>query len=103
MGLPISSRNFHITVGAYPSKGISLENDPRYVAADGRPAGYPWNPNGSAANIAEICNAGGTILGLMPHPEDHLIPRQHPQFQRGQKGMLGLPLFENGIRYAANL
>jgi phosphoribosylformylglycinamidine synthase len=79
--------------------GVAL----RYVGADGRPAGYPWNPNGSVANIAGICNATGTILGLMPHPEDHLIPPQHPQFQRGQRGMLGLPLFENGVRYAGSL
>jgi phosphoribosylformylglycinamidine synthase len=27
------------------------------------------NPNGAARNIAGICNAGGNVLGLMPHPE----------------------------------
>jgi len=27
------------------------------------------NPNGSAGNIAGIVNAGGNVLGLMPHPE----------------------------------
>lgn len=27
------------------------------------------NPNGSLANIAGISNLGGTVLGLMPHPE----------------------------------
>lgn len=27
------------------------------------------NPNGSARNIAGICNAGRNVLGLMPHPE----------------------------------
>lgn len=27
------------------------------------------NPNGSAKNIAGICNAEGNILGMMPHPE----------------------------------
>lgn len=27
------------------------------------------NPNGSLANIAGIINAGGNVLGLMPHPE----------------------------------
>lgn len=27
------------------------------------------NPNGSAQNIAGICNARGNIFGLMPHPE----------------------------------
>jgi phosphoribosylformylglycinamidine synthase len=75
----------------------------RYVDVAGRPAEYPWNPNGSEANIAGICNPTGTIFGLMPHPEDHIIPQQHPQFHRGQRGLLGLPLFQNGIKYAANL
>jgi phosphoribosylformylglycinamidine synthase len=37
-----------------------------YVAADGRPAAYPANPNGSTAGIAGICNAQGNVLGLMP-------------------------------------
>ncbi len=27
------------------------------------------NPNGSARNIAGICNRGRNVLGLMPHPE----------------------------------
>jgi len=40
----------------------------RYVRADGErdPAA---NPNGSRDDIAGICDAGGRILGLMPHPE----------------------------------
>ncbi len=27
------------------------------------------NPNGSVSNIAGVCNEGGNVLGLMPHPE----------------------------------
>jgi phosphoribosylformylglycinamidine synthase len=27
------------------------------------------NPNGSAENIAGICNRARNVLGLMPHPE----------------------------------
>jgi phosphoribosylformylglycinamidine synthase subunit PurQ / glutaminase len=27
------------------------------------------NPNGSADGIAGVCNAGGNVVGLMPHPE----------------------------------
>ena len=38
----------------------------RYVSADGTADG---NPNGSAADIAGIFDAGRTILGMMPHPE----------------------------------
>jgi phosphoribosylformylglycinamidine synthase I len=43
----------------------------RYVTPDGERAdGDPqWNPNGAARAIAGICNAGGNVLGMMPHPE----------------------------------
>ena len=27
------------------------------------------NPNGSARDIAGVCNAAGNVVGLMPHPE----------------------------------
>lgn len=64
---------------------------------------YPHNPNGSVGAVAGICNPAGNVLGLMPHPEDHILPRQHPQAHRGPQGELGLPLFVNGVRYAANL
>jgi phosphoribosylformylglycinamidine synthase len=30
---------------------------------------FPVNPNGSAENIAGICNLEGNVLSLMPHPE----------------------------------
>lgn len=77
----------------------------RYVLEDGAPANgaYPANPNGSVADIAGICNPAGNVLGLMPHPEDHVIPQQHPRWTRGERGGLGLALFENGIRYAREL
>ena len=67
------------------------------------PAGYPANPNGSVADIAGICNAQGTVMGLMPHPEDHVFPEQHPRYTRGESGELGLALFVQGVKYAAGL
>ncbi len=74
-----------------------------YVAPDGGPAVYPYNPNGSVADVAGICNPRGTVFGLMPHPEDHILPWQHPRWTRGESDGLGLALFENGIKYAAEL
>jgi phosphoribosylformylglycinamidine synthase len=65
--------------------------------------GYPYNPNGSVADIAGICNAAGTVFGLMPHPEDHIFPQQHPRWTRGERGNLGLALFQNGIVYAGQV
>jgi phosphoribosylformylglycinamidine synthase len=69
----------------------------RYVDGDGNPVGgrYPLNPNGSVADIAGICNARGNVVGLMPHPEDHLLPIQNPV---GGQGQLGLALFQAMIR-----
>jgi len=60
--------------------------------------GYPSNPNGSVANIAGICNAAGNVMGLMPHPENHIFPWQHPRWHRGERGQTGLGLFENGLK-----
>ena len=36
------------------------------------------NPNGSAGDIAGICNAGGNVVGLMPHPEHAVDPLTGP-------------------------
>ena len=30
---------------------------------------FPTNPNGSIYNLAAICNPGGNVMALMPHPE----------------------------------
>jgi phosphoribosylformylglycinamidine synthase len=76
-----------------------------YTRAEGGPAAYPDNPNGSVANIAGICNERGNVLGLMPHPEDHTILWQHPHWTRDApgRGNMGLALFERGVRYAAEI
>ncbi|HSJ58658.1 MAG TPA: phosphoribosylformylglycinamidine synthase I, partial [Anaerolineae bacterium] len=74
-----------------------------YAGADGGVALYPDNPNGSVAGIAGICNERGNVLGLMPHPENHIHPAQHPRWTRGEAGHLGLPLFVQGMQYAREL
>jgi len=73
-----------------------------YIHVDGSPANgdYPTNPNGSILDIAGICNPQGNVLGLMPHPENHIYMWQHPRHTRGEKGGSGLALFENGVKYA---
>lgn len=74
----------------------------RYVGADGSALGgaYPGNPNGSVADIAGICNARGNVVGLMPHPEDHILPIQNPL---GRGDRLGLPLFKAMIHAASHV
>lgn len=66
--------------------------------ATGTAAGeqYPANPNGSARDVAGITDATGRILGLMPHPENHISPRQ--DILRGRSvGGQALPLFESAV------
>jgi phosphoribosylformylglycinamidine synthase I len=82
-----------------------VENDQialAYIGADSSPANgdYPTNPNGSMLDIAGICNPHGNVLGLMPHPENHIYPHQHPQWTRGMSHRSGLALFRNGVTYA---
>ena len=40
----------------------------RYCEADGAVTAAA-NPNGSVGNVAGVRNAGGNVMGLMPHPE----------------------------------
>ncbi|MCJ7435446.1 MAG: phosphoribosylformylglycinamidine synthase subunit PurQ, partial [Anaerolineales bacterium] len=76
-----------------------------YVHADGSPADgdYPANPNGSVLDIAGICNPQGNVLGLMPHPENHIHSFQHPNWTRGIVRNNGLVLFQTGVKYAGKL
>ncbi len=45
-----------------------LEKDGRVIFK------YQDNPNGSARDIAGICNAEGNVFGMMPHPERAVDP-----------------------------
>jgi phosphoribosylformylglycinamidine synthase len=58
----------------------------RYVDPEGRYASYPWNPNGSLAHIAGICNPEGSILGLMPHPERAFYTFMDSDWSRRARG-----------------
>ncbi|MBK9711164.1 MAG: phosphoribosylformylglycinamidine synthase I [Kouleothrix sp.] len=77
----------------------------RYVAHDGGAAAYPANPNGSDDAIAGVCNPAGNVLGLMPHPEDAILPQQHPRWTREpwRSEGDGLAIFRNALRYAQRI
>ncbi len=73
----------------------------KYVDKEGNESGYPWNPNGSIANIAGVCDPTGRILGLMPHPERYIEPTQHPRWTR--EGLKdegdGMVIFRRAVDY----
>jgi phosphoribosylformylglycinamidine synthase len=56
----------------------------RYALPNGDPAAgsFPWNPNGSQADIAGICDPSGCVFGLMPHPEAYNHETNHPDWTR---------------------
>ncbi len=68
-------------------------------------AGYPYNPNGSAGNVAGICDSSGRVFGLMPHPERHIRGTQHPQWTRlgAREYGDGFQIFQNAVEWAKSL
>jgi phosphoribosylformylglycinamidine synthase I len=83
--------------GLEQSKQVVL----KFVDEKGRTGPYPVNPNGSQGDVAGLCDATGRVLGLMPHPERHVLPTQHPRWTR--EGLKeegdGLKLFRNAVEY----
>lgn len=85
-------------------EGRYVHPDPTGLAADGRIAlRYAGpNPNGSVDAIAGVTDATGRILGLMPHPENHVLSRQHPRRRHvDAERHLGLHIIANGVRHAS--
>lgn len=74
----------------------------QYVDERGEFAGYPYNPNGSVEAIAGICDSTGRVLGMMPHPERHILGTQHPRWTREglKKFGDGIDIFRNGVTYS---
>jgi len=76
----------------------------RYANADpDTPVSYPANPNGSADNIAGICDRRGVILGMMPHPE-RSVEAYHPYHGLTNLARAGANLlFRNIVMYAKEM
>ncbi len=59
------------------------------------------NPNGAVADVAGLCDETGRVCGLMPHPERHIDPTQHPRWTRETMPAAGdgLRVFQNAVRF----
>ena len=74
-----------------------LASGPSGGAAGAAAGAYPANPNGSVNDIAGMCDPSGAVVGLMPHPEDHIVDWQRPS---GPPGARGSALFEAFVEAA---
>ena len=83
-----------------------------YCRDDFSPAGgeYPYNPNGSVADIAGITSENGKVLGMMPHPERAMEfvnlydwPARKERLKREGRPMpaesVNMQFFRNVVRY----
>jgi phosphoribosylformylglycinamidine synthase I len=95
----------HVHCPIAHGEGRYVHPDPAGLAAAGQVAlrYHSPNPNGSVEAIAGVCNPAGNVLGLMPHPENHVIARQHPHPPNGGPAHLGLRLFRNGVAAAGGM
>lgn len=68
--MPIAHNDGNYFIDEDGLKGLQDKNQIvfQYSGPDGR-VNTEFNPNGSVANIAGICNEQGNVLGMMPHPE----------------------------------
>lgn len=69
----------------------------RYEGPDGKPAPFPFNPNGSQGDVAGLSDPTGRVMGLMPHPDRHLHRWNGPRWTRE-----GLPAEGDGVRFFRN-
>lgn len=75
----------------------------KYARLDGAAGDvpYPDCPNGATAAIAGVCDETGRVMGLMPHPERHIDPTQHPRWTRepAREFGAGFKVFQNAVSY----
>jgi phosphoribosylformylglycinamidine synthase subunit PurQ / glutaminase len=84
---PVAHHDGNYFADSETLKRIEGENRVTFRYAQGT------NPNGSLNDIAGIVNAGGNVMGMMPHPEN-LIEAAHG-------GSDGRALFESAMEIAA--
>lgn len=64
-------------------------------------AAPPHNPNGSADDLAGLCDETGRVLGLMPHPDRFTEGTQHPCWTARPPRAAGdgLAIFQRATQY----
>ncbi|MGQ0526852.1 MAG: phosphoribosylformylglycinamidine synthase subunit PurQ [Alphaproteobacteria bacterium] len=94
----------------------TLEKNNQIAATFVKPGGaqakgeFPFNPNGSIADIAAMTDASGRVFAIMPHPERGMFTWQRDDYDRlkdkaQREGKIlpekadGMSVFHNAVRY----
>jgi len=62
---------------------------------------YPFNPNGSNAGVAGVCNEDGRVMIMMPHPERTYLAKQYSWApSEWQQYSPWFKMFDNAYQFA---
>lgn len=93
----------YVPPGVTPDEAVAMANEATWLGGRDkrRSDAVPYNPNGSHADIAGLCDQTGRVLGLMPHPERFVEWTQHPCWTSLPKREAGdgLALFQRAVAY----
>jgi len=79
-----------------------------YIKPDGGAANgeFPYNPNGSMADIAGMTDESGRVLALMPHPERGMFTWQRDDYHelkdKAEREGRALPEEADGLKIFRN-
>lgn len=103
---PVPSRSIWTATLDEPVDCPVAHGEGRYIADDETVRAHMalryiegTDPNGSVGATAGVTDSTGLVLGLMPHPENHVLERQHPRWSRGEHRYLGRGLFDAGVAH----
>ncbi len=113
IGMPVAHAEGKFTASEPVLKELNESNQVvfRYTKEDKlAKEEFPFNPNGSAEDIAGICDKSGRILGMMPHPERNIFFTQQPDWTMQKEKLkrqgkeipeesAGLKIFKNAVEY----
>jgi phosphoribosylformylglycinamidine (FGAM) synthase-like amidotransferase family enzyme len=95
----------YVPKGITPAEAVARAHEANWLGGRAKPGGREadYNPNGSHADIAGLCDPSGRVLGLMPHPERFVTWTQHPCWtsRPPRETGDGLAIFHRAVDYFA--
>ncbi len=90
--LPVANAQGRFKATEYTMKKLKKE---KLIALE-----YVSSSSSKEERVAALTNGQGNVLGMMPHPERFLYPRQHPASDNSSQKPWGRKIYENMVKYA---